>query len=200
MARLGVSFVWIGFESQSRQSQFAKNDGIDPKALVKKLRDHGISVLASGILCMEHHTPENIHEDVDFLVGLNADFVQFMLFTPLPVTALYKRLKEKGLLPEYQRKIDFFIVDLEGKSLAPSIALCRKLRQAGHTAEYPLKPVNPRKQMQAADSAGAGYAIILDAQMESGYVKVRNMATGQEQRIKESELIQSDLLYRGPEN
>ena len=66
--------------------------------LVKDLRDNGISVLASGILCLEHHTKENMQEDVDFLVGLNSDFVQFMLFTPLPVTALYKKLKKCGQL------------------------------------------------------------------------------------------------------
>ena len=45
-----------------------------------------IAVLASGILCMEHHTPENIQQDIDYLVGLQADFVQFMLLTPVPMS------------------------------------------------------------------------------------------------------------------
>ena len=87
LVRLGVDLVWIGFESRSRQSAFAKNQGIDARKLVQDLRDRGIAVLASGILCMEHHTPENMQEDIDFLVGLEADFVQFMLLTPIPVTA-----------------------------------------------------------------------------------------------------------------
>jgi hypothetical protein len=47
---------------------------------------------------MEHHTPENIMEDIDFMISLNADAVQFMLFTPLPVTALYEKMKKAGLL------------------------------------------------------------------------------------------------------
>jgi len=98
MVRLGVNLVWIGFESQSRQSLFAKNTGIEPKRLVRQLRDRGIAVLASGILCMEHHTPENMQEDIDFLVGLESDFVQFMLLTPLPVTALYRDQQKRGLL------------------------------------------------------------------------------------------------------
>ncbi len=89
LVRLGVDLVWIGFESHSRQSAFAKNHGIDARKLVQDLRDRGIAVLASGILCMEHHTPDNMQEDIDFLVGLEADFVQFMLLTPIPVTALY---------------------------------------------------------------------------------------------------------------
>ncbi len=98
LVRLGVQFIWCGFESQSQQNQFVKNKGIDVKALVGELRHNGISVLGSGILCMEHHTPENINEDIDFLVGLDADMVQFMLLTPLPTTGLYKDHKRRGLL------------------------------------------------------------------------------------------------------
>ncbi len=98
LVRLGTQFVWVGFESQSDQNRFAKNRNIDPIALVKDLRDHGISVLGSGILCMEHHTHENIYEDIDFLVDMNADAVQFMLLTPLPTTGLYKNHKARGLL------------------------------------------------------------------------------------------------------
>jgi hypothetical protein len=98
MVRLGVNLVWIGFESRSRQNAFAKNIDIDPRALVQGLRDRGISVLASGILCMEHHTPENMQDDIDFLVELEADFVQFMLLTPMPVTGLYRHLQDHDLL------------------------------------------------------------------------------------------------------
>jgi hypothetical protein len=98
LVRLGVDLVWIGFESRSRQSAFAKNQGIDARKLVQDLRDRGIAVLASGILCMEHHTPENMQEDIDFLVDLEADFVQFMLLTPIPVTGLYLDHKRRGLL------------------------------------------------------------------------------------------------------
>jgi len=98
LVRLGVEMVWVGFESSTRQDAFAKNIGIDSRALVRDLRDRGIAVLASGILCMEHHTPENVREDIDFLVGLEADMVQFMLYTPLPVTALYRDHERRGLL------------------------------------------------------------------------------------------------------
>ncbi len=98
LVRLGVDLVWIGFESSSRQSAFTKNHGIDARRLVQDLRNRGIAVLASGILCMEHHTPDNMQEDIDFLVDLEADFVQFMLLTPIPVTALYEDHKRRGLL------------------------------------------------------------------------------------------------------
>ncbi len=98
LVRLGVQFVWIGFESQTDKKRFSKNDGIDAKKLVAEMRSRGISVLASGILCMEHHNHENIQIDRDYMVGLDADMVQFMLLTPLPTTGLYKDHKERGLL------------------------------------------------------------------------------------------------------
>ncbi len=100
LVRLGVMFLWIGVESKHDGNNYAKNKGIDAKRLIEDLRDHGIAVLASGILCAEHHTPENITEDIDYLVGLESDMLQFMLLTPLPTTALYKDHKARGLLRE----------------------------------------------------------------------------------------------------
>ena len=98
MQRLGVNFVWIGVESCSAVGNFDKNVGIDPAQLIDELHARGIVVLASGILCQEHHTADNIQQDIDFLVGLRADFVQFMLLTPLPTTGLYKSQQRRGLL------------------------------------------------------------------------------------------------------
>jgi len=96
MVRLGVDFVWLGAES--KRETYAKNLGRDLPGLVRRLRDHGILVLASGILFLEAHTPENIQEDIDFLIELEADLTQFMMFTAMPVTALYQDLKDRGLL------------------------------------------------------------------------------------------------------
>jgi len=96
LEKLGVSFLWIGAES--KHEIYEKNESVDFKHLVKSLRDRGISVLASGILFLEQHTQKTIHEDIDFMVDLNADFVQFMQLGPLPGTKLYKDYGKKGLL------------------------------------------------------------------------------------------------------
>jgi len=97
LARLGVHLLWIGFESKTGPV-FAKNAGIDQEALVADLRRHGISVLGSAILCMEHHTPQTLREDIDHMIGLQTDMVQFMLLTGLPVTGVYRDHKEQRLL------------------------------------------------------------------------------------------------------
>ncbi|MEF8823071.1 MAG: radical SAM protein [Desulfohalobiaceae bacterium] len=97
LVRLGVKLVWIGVESPSG-SPFNKNEGIDFPSLVRSLRDHGIGVLTSGILGLEHHDPSTMQEDIDFIINLEPDLIQFMLLTGLPMTELYLELKEAGLL------------------------------------------------------------------------------------------------------
>jgi radical SAM superfamily enzyme YgiQ (UPF0313 family) len=96
MAKLGIDFVWIGIES--KQSMFAKTKGVDLKAMIQELRKHGIQVLGSAILFLDHHTKENIQEDIDFVIELETDFVQFMELGPLPGTALYKEYEADGRL------------------------------------------------------------------------------------------------------
>jgi radical SAM superfamily enzyme YgiQ (UPF0313 family) len=96
MVRLGVFFVWIGAES--RAEVYEKNKGRDLKKLVRDLRDAGIAVLVSGILFSEQHTPENVWDDIDYIIDLGGDLTQFMQLTPLPGTKLYFDKKDKGLL------------------------------------------------------------------------------------------------------
>lgn len=96
LARLGVTFLWMGAES--KHEMYAKNAGTDLRGLVRQLRDHGIFVLVSGILFLEHHTPENIWDDIQFIIGIEGTYTQFMQFTPLPQTRLYQEYREKGLI------------------------------------------------------------------------------------------------------
>ena len=96
LVRLGVTMIWVGVESEV--DIFEKNQGVDFKALVLSLRDRGISVLASGILFLPHHNAETIQQDIQFLVGLAADYVQFMQLGPMPGTALYRDYDERGLI------------------------------------------------------------------------------------------------------
>jgi hypothetical protein len=53
-------------------------------------------VLGSTIIGLEDHTPENIDRVINYAVSHNADFHQFMLYTPLPGTPLCAELTAKG--------------------------------------------------------------------------------------------------------
>ena len=94
LVRLGVNFMWIGVESKA--NLFEKTQGIDLHQLIAGLQDHGISVLASAILFLEHHDKDTIHEDIDWAIGLESDLLQFMELGPNPGTRLYQDYEAAG--------------------------------------------------------------------------------------------------------
>lgn len=96
LLRLGINFIWIGVESKA--NLFEKTRGIDLHRLIAELQDHGISVLASSILFLEHHDKKTIHEDIDWALSLESDFSQFMELGPTPGTQLYRDYEEAGKL------------------------------------------------------------------------------------------------------
>lgn len=98
LVRLGISWVWIGLESED--NTFAKLKGVKVDKLIKEYQSHGISFLGSSIIGMDDHKPENMQKIIDYAAHYDTDFHQFMLYTPLPGTPLYKRLKKAGVLKD----------------------------------------------------------------------------------------------------
>ncbi len=94
LVELGVSWVWMGLESP--RSSYSKLEGKDVGQLTRELREHGIRVQGSTIVGLEHHTPDNIVEEIESAVDYQTDFHQFMLYTPVPGTPLYQEMSEQG--------------------------------------------------------------------------------------------------------
>lgn len=108
LVELGISWVWMGLESPT--ASYGKLLGTDLSELTRELRQHGIRVQGSTIIGLEHHTPENIAGEIEAAVGYNTDFHQFMLYTPVPGTLLYKEMADQGrLLP------DIDLADIHGQ-------------------------------------------------------------------------------------
>ncbi|HEY4930267.1 MAG TPA: B12-binding domain-containing radical SAM protein [Terriglobales bacterium] len=98
LVQLGVSWIWVGLESP--KSSYAKLKDADTRAIAAELRQHGIKILGSTIVGLEHHTPENIEEEIDYAVSHCTDFHQFMLYTPVPGTPLFFQMQEEGRMLE----------------------------------------------------------------------------------------------------
>jgi radical SAM superfamily enzyme YgiQ (UPF0313 family) len=98
LVELGVSWIWLGLESP--ESGYAKLKGTDTRRLTADLQAHGIRVLGSTIIGLGHHTPENIQAEIEHAVAHDADFHQFMLYTPVPGTPLHARMAAEGRLLE----------------------------------------------------------------------------------------------------
>jgi radical SAM superfamily enzyme YgiQ (UPF0313 family) len=94
LVQLGVSWIWLGLESPN--SSYAKLHNADTQALAAELRRHGIKLLGSTIVGLEHHTPENITQEIEYAVSHCTDFHQFMLYTPVPGTPLFEQVTREG--------------------------------------------------------------------------------------------------------
>jgi len=94
LVELGIGWVWLGLESP--RNAYAKLTGTDTLSLTRELQSHGINVLGSTIIGLEHHTPENIHEELEHAVAHNTAFHQFMLYTPMPGTPLEQQVAAEG--------------------------------------------------------------------------------------------------------
>ena len=98
LVELGVEWIWLGLESA--QNGYIKLAGTDTLELTRTLQAHGICVHGSTIVGMEHHTPENIWQDLDRAIAHQTVFHQFMLYTPMPGTPLYQQVAAEGRLLE----------------------------------------------------------------------------------------------------
>jgi len=108
LVELGISWIWMGLESP--RAQYSKLQGTDTVELARELRAHGIKLLGSTIVGLEHHTPQNIEEELEHAVAHDTDFHQFMLYTPAPGTALHAQLVSEGRLLE-----DVDVADMHGQ-------------------------------------------------------------------------------------
>jgi radical SAM superfamily enzyme YgiQ (UPF0313 family) len=98
LVQLGISWIWMGLESPN--SGYDKLKGADTLRITQELRGNGIKLLGSTIVGLEHHTPENVLGEIDYAVAHRTDFHQFMLYTPVPGTALHAQMTEQGRMLE----------------------------------------------------------------------------------------------------
>ncbi len=107
LVELGISWIWVGLESPN--SSYSKLKNSDTQALAAELRQHGIKMLGSTIVGLEHHTPENIRREIEYAVNHRTDFHQFMLYTPVPGTPLYFQMQQEN------RMLDVDLADIHGQ-------------------------------------------------------------------------------------
>jgi hypothetical protein len=108
LVELGVEWIWLGLESPA--AGYSKLEGGDTLALTRELQAHGICVLGSSIVGLEHHTPDNIMRELEHAVSHDAVFHQFMLYTPMPGTPLHEEVGAAGRLIE-----DVSVADIHGQ-------------------------------------------------------------------------------------
>ncbi len=99
-ARSGCKGLFIGLESADCESLTQMNKGfLKPhkyRDAIKRLHDHGISVLGAFVLGNDNEDRSIFKRTLDFAKRIKIDLAQFAILTPYPGTAVYNRLVKEN--------------------------------------------------------------------------------------------------------
>ena len=102
-------------------------------------------------------------------------------------------LKDRGRAPEYNPKVDYFVVSIgEGQgSLVRRVAGAQRRR--GRSVVYSYRPQSVRKQFSSAATVGANSVIVLGPdEVERGVAVVRDMVSGEEREVPLEHLTEAE--------
>ncbi len=85
------------------------------------------------------------------------------------------------------RKIDIYVVIAKEERRANALTQIQQLRDRGYRVDYPLTTTKVARQFQAAEDAGAALALLYGDEWPQ--VKVKNMATGEQQLVPQDRLL-----------
>jgi len=104
-ARSGCMYVFIGFETISKQTLKHMKKGVNLKLgvenykkVVKSFHKRGIGVYGAFVIGNDYESPTYYKELAEFLVHSGMDIVQITILTPLPGTKLMEQLQKENRL------------------------------------------------------------------------------------------------------
>jgi histidyl-tRNA synthetase len=98
-------------------------------------------------------------------------------------------LAARGLVPAYERAVDYFVVVIGEEQRRRALALAHELRDRGRTVVYGLREQSVRKQFRAAETEGARRVLVLGPEEEAkGVVVLRDMESGKEREVPQDQL------------
>jgi len=99
-------------------------------------------------------------------------------------------LRARGLMPTGAPRVDFWVAPVAGEHRVRAVHVAAALREAGASAEYPLREQALAKQLKAAGNAGAARVVFVGPEFDThGQVEVKSMADGRQRPVALDELI-----------
>ncbi|MDD5657867.1 MAG: hypothetical protein PHF00_11515, partial [Elusimicrobia bacterium] len=96
LLEMGIDGVWIGYEGE--RSGYEKRQGRPAAEVLRELREHGITVLASMIVGFDYQDEETVARELDGLLELKPALTQFLIYGPTPGTPYWDRVLAEGRL------------------------------------------------------------------------------------------------------
>jgi len=110
-------------------------------------------------------------------------------------------IRERGLMPSFKTGLDYWVMsaDLTPDAVSRVLTLSRALRDTGRSAEYAFRPMSFKKQLEAAEKAGASQVIVIksgETPNEELLVRVMTLAPRSERTMTVSVFLK-DLQANG---
>ena len=83
-------------------------------------------------------------------------------------------------------KIDIYVVIAKEERRPDALKQIQQLRDRGYRVDYPLAPTKVARQFQAAEEAGASFAVLYGDEWPK--LKIKNMATGEQELVAQENL------------
>lgn len=101
-------------------------------------------------------------------------------------------LRDRGLVPDAVRSCDYYVIWVSPDQRATGLKIGNRLRAAGHSVMYSLRPQGVGKQLKAAGRAGAGRALIIGPdEVAASVATVRDLATGHQETVSLRSLLET---------
>jgi len=97
------------------------------------------------------------------------------------------KLKQFSATP---RKTGIYIVIADEAYRPQAMELVQSLRDLKEMVDYPFVATKVGKQFQNAEERGCHVAVIVDAQIETGIVEIKNLGTREQKKINRSDLAE----------
>ncbi len=130
--------------------------------------------------------------------GRYDDLLEAVGGVPLPAlgfgmgdVVLRELLEERGLLPDLEQNVDYYLVAVGEEERPVLRRIARALREAGHSVLYALRGGGVRSQFKDANARGARRVIVVGPdEVAAGAVVVREMGSGEERRVGIERLLE----------
>lgn len=110
----GCQMILMGVEAETPEALKAAKKNLNLKKgveayepIFKKIHNHGIGILATLIFAMETDTLQDLYNRRDFIKRSSFDSIQVSILTPVPGTALYKRMDDQGRITRKNYPFDW---------------------------------------------------------------------------------------------
>ncbi|BDH62404.1 histidine--tRNA ligase 2 [Lysinibacillus sp. PLM2] len=115
----------------------------------------------------------------------------------LSIERLLLALEAEGIELDVEDSLDIYVVAMGEEAKKKSVELLSSFRAKGISAEMDYIDRKMKAQMKSADRLGAKYVIVIgETELEEASVNIKEMQTGNEEKVKLSELVNYLLEHK----